>query len=119
MGKQVRDLLHVADLAEFVNDQLVRPGHWSGAVVNVGGGVPVSLSLRETSLLCEEITGNHIDVAATAATRVGDVRIYASDTRALRHFTDWQPRRGPRQILEDIHGWLCENETAVARTLGP
>ncbi len=116
-GKQVRDLLHVADLAELVDDQLVRPEHWSGAVVNVGGGAPVSLSLKETSQLCGEITGNHLDVAATAETRVGDVRIYLSDTRALRHFTDWQPRRGARQILEDIHGWLRENEHTVTRAL--
>ncbi len=118
-GKQVRDLLHVADLAELVDDQLVRPEHWSGAVVNVGGGAPVSLSLRETSQLCEEITGNHITIAATPETRVGDVRIYLSDTRSLKHFTDWQPRRGAREILQDIHGWLCEHGDAVARTLEP
>ena len=37
-GKQVRDLLHVGDLAELVDDQLERPDHWAGAVVNVGGG---------------------------------------------------------------------------------
>jgi CDP-paratose 2-epimerase len=116
-GKQVRDLLHVADLAELVDDQLVRPAHWSGAVVNVGGGAPVSLSLRETSQLCEEITGNRLAVAATAETRVGDVRVYLSDTRALGRFTDWRPRRGARQILEDIHGWLRENERTVALAL--
>jgi CDP-paratose 2-epimerase len=118
-GKQVRDLLHVADLAELVDDQLLRPEHWSGAVVNVGGGAPVSLSLLEASRLCEEITGNHVDVAATPETRVGDVRIYVSDTRGLRRFTDWAPRRGAREILGDIHSWLRENERAVARTLLP
>jgi CDP-paratose 2-epimerase len=118
-GKQVRDLLHVADLAELVDDQLTRPEHWAGAVLNVGGGLPVSLSLRETSQLCEEITGNRVDVTAVPATRAGDVRIYLSDTRGLRRFTDWQPRRGAREILQDIHVWLCEHECAVARTLGP
>jgi CDP-paratose 2-epimerase len=88
-------------------------------VVNVGGGARVSLSLRETSQLCEEITGNRIEVDAEVQTRVGDVRIYISDMGALGRYTGWQPRRGAREILKDIHDWLRENERAVARTLGP
>jgi CDP-paratose 2-epimerase len=118
-GKQVRDLLHVADLAELIDDQLLRPEHWAGAVVNVGGGAHGSLSLRETSALCEEITGNSLEVLASPATRAGDVPIYISDCRALAALSDWAPARAPRQILKDIHDWLCENEQAVARTLVP
>jgi CDP-paratose 2-epimerase len=117
-GKQVRDLLHVADLAALVDDQLSRPEHWAGAIVNVGGGAPGSLSLRETSALCEEITGNRLEIGGERETRAGDVRIYLSDCRALGRLSDWSPRRGPRQILEDIFAWLHENEATVARALG-
>ncbi|MET0306789.1 MAG: NAD-dependent epimerase/dehydratase family protein, partial [Solirubrobacterales bacterium] len=46
-GKQVRDLLHVDDLVELLDDQLARPDHWAGRTFNVGGGRDVSLSLRE------------------------------------------------------------------------
>ena len=116
-GKQVRDLLHVADLAELVDDQLLRPEHWAGAVVNVGGGVDVSLSLRETSTLCEEITGNTVQIAADPDTRAGDVRIYISDARALRRWTDWTPRSGPREILTDIFDWVNEHERELAAAL--
>jgi CDP-paratose 2-epimerase len=116
-GKQVRDLLHVADLAELVDDQLVRPEHWAGAVVNVGGGVDVSLSLHETSALCEQITGNSLQVGANPETRVGDVPIYISDCRELSRLTKWNPQHDARQILEDIHAWICENERAVSATL--
>ncbi len=117
LGKQVRDLLHVADLAELVDDQLLRPEHWAGAVVNVGGGVDVSLSLRETSALCEEITGNRVQIASNPETRAGDVPIYISDCRALGRFGDWAPRRSARQILLDIHAWLREHERVVAQAL--
>ena len=48
-GKQVRDLLHVADLVDLVEDQLLRPDHWDGVTANVGGGPEVSLSLLETT----------------------------------------------------------------------
>jgi CDP-paratose 2-epimerase len=116
-GKQVRDLLHVADLAELVDDQLLRPEHWAGAVVNVGGGVDVSLSLRETSALCAEITGNTVQLAADPKTRAGDVPIYISDTRGLRRFTDWTPRNGPREILTDIFDWVHEHERQLAPAL--
>jgi CDP-paratose 2-epimerase len=116
-GKQVRDLLHVADLADLVDDQLVRPEHWAGAVVNVGGGVDVSLSLHETSALCEQITGNSVHVSAIPATRAGDVPIYISDCRTLGRLSEWAPQRNAGQILEEIHAWIRENERAVAATL--
>ncbi len=117
-GKQVRDLLHVADLAKLVDDQLVHPEEWAGAVVNVGGGADVSLSLRETSTLCEQITGNTVRVAADYETRAGDVPIYISDTRALGRRSNWAPREGPREILTDIFSWVHENERAIAAALG-
>ena len=116
-GKQVRDLMHVADLAELIDDQLVRPQHWAGATVNVGGGREVSLSLRETTTLCEEITGNQIPLGADEQTRVGDVRIYLSDCQALSDYSDWSPGRGTREIMGDIFDWINQNERLVAGAL--
>jgi len=116
-GKQVRDLLHVADLADLVENQLLRPAHWAGAIVNVGGGTQSSLSLSETSNLCQQITGNRLVVATSGGTRAGDVRIYISDCRSLSQLSDWAPRRSPVQILEDIFTWLCEHESVIAQTL--
>jgi CDP-paratose 2-epimerase len=117
-GRQVRDLLHVGDLAELIDDQLLRPTHWAGAVVNVGGGVDVSLSLRETSALCEQITGNRKLVAGDTEARPGDVPIYVTDCRRLGEYSEWAPRREAGQILEEIHRWLSENERAVATAIG-
>jgi CDP-paratose 2-epimerase len=116
-GRQVRDVLHVNDLAALVDDQLLRPAEWAGAVVNVGGGAQGSLSLRETSALCEEITGNRLPVVVNPETRAGDVRIYISDCAALRRFSDWAPQHGPRRVLEDIFSWVRDDETVIASTL--
>ncbi len=112
-GKQVRDLLHVADLAELVDDQLVRPEHWSGAVLNVGGGPATSLSLCEASMLCEEITGHELQVDGDSRTREGDVRIYISDCSALERYTNWTPRRSAGQIMADIYTWIHDHERLV------
>jgi CDP-paratose 2-epimerase len=117
LGKQVRDLLHVDDLADLIEEQLLRPEHWDGRTVNVGGGQDFSLSLRETTELCREITGNRIEVAGSSDSRPGDVRIYLSDCKRLRGLTDWQPERAPRRVLEDIFSWVADNERAVKAAL--
>jgi CDP-paratose 2-epimerase len=116
-GKQVRDLLHVSDLAELVDDQLERADHWAGAVVNVGGGAGVSLSLLETSRLCREIVGHDLEIAHDPRTRAGDVRIYVSDCRALERFSDWRPRHSPAETLADIHVWIHDHERALRGAL--
>jgi CDP-paratose 2-epimerase len=117
LGKQVRDLLHVEDLADLLEDQLLRPEHWRGRTVNVGGGREFSLSLREATALCREITGNRTEVARSPDARPGDVRIYVSDCTRLHDLTDWQPRREPSRVLADIFDWVADNERAVKAAL--
>jgi CDP-paratose 2-epimerase len=57
-------------------------------------------------------------VGSDPETRAGDVRIYLSDCRALRRWTDWSPRRAQRQVLSDIFMWIHDNERLVAGSLG-
>jgi len=59
-GKQVRDLLHVEDLVDLVERQLLDPAAWNGHTVNVGGGRECSLSLLETTEICRRLTGNEV-----------------------------------------------------------
>jgi CDP-paratose 2-epimerase len=117
-GKQVRDVISIDDVVELVEDQLLRPDHWAGFVANVGGGREVSLSLVETTTLCEELTGNRIAIESDPQTRAGDVPIYLSDCDLLYGHTDWRPRQRPRQILEAIFLWINQHERAVERALG-
>jgi CDP-paratose 2-epimerase len=117
-GKQVRDLLHVDDLVELIAEQLAAPEGWDGVTVNVGGGRPISLSLRETTALCAEITGKSVDVEVSAEVRPGDLPLYVTDSSALFDLTDWRPRRGPREILSDIDTWISSHEATVRTALG-
>jgi CDP-paratose 2-epimerase len=116
-GKQVRDLLHVADLLELIDEQLAEPAKWAGVTVNVGGGLDCSLSLRETTDLCREITGRSVDVRPSGEERPGDIPIYISDCARLHAMTDWRPRRGAAEILADIHAWIVEHESALSAAL--
>ncbi|MBV9196305.1 MAG: NAD-dependent epimerase/dehydratase family protein [Solirubrobacterales bacterium] len=116
-GKQVRDLLHIADLVDLLDRQLSEPQAWDGAKLNVGGGRECSLSLLETTALCAEITGKQIEVETTAETRPGDVPVYVSDCRELFARTDWRPRHSARDVLADIEAWIVANEAAVLAAL--
>src|SRR5665213_189586 len=80
-GKQVRDFLHVDDFCSLILDQVRNVPSYAGRRFNIGGGLTRSLSLRETTDLCKEITGNSIDIGSAADTRPADVRIYLSDSR--------------------------------------
>jgi CDP-paratose 2-epimerase len=116
-GKQVRDLLHVEDLLDLVEEQLRDPLRWAGTTVNVGGGGECSLSLWETTQLCREITGTIVDIRSSQDERLGDVPIYISDCTRLHAMTGWRPRLGPAEILSDIHAWIVDHEAALAAAL--
>jgi CDP-paratose 2-epimerase len=117
-GKQVRDLLHIDDLVDLVEEQLADPEGWSGSVANVGGGRECSLSLLETTELCRELTGNEVEIGADPETRPGDVPIYLSDCSRLFARTSWRPRRSARDVLADLLAWTVAHEDAVGEALG-
>ena len=118
-GKQVRDLLHVEDLVDLVERQLLAPEAWDGRTVNVGGGRGCSLSLLETTAICRELTGNDVPIEPVEETRAGDVPVYISDCARLRGLDDWRPQRDAGRILSDIHGWIAADEERILAALGP
>lgn len=116
-GKQVRDLLHVADLVDLIDEQLDRPEHWDGLTANVSGGLSGSLSLMETTEICRELTGHAPRIAGLAENRPGDVPIYVGDCARLYAHTDWRPGRSPHETLRDIFSWVAEHERALLAAL--
>ncbi len=116
-GKQVRDLLHVDDLVDLVELQLLDPAKWDGVTVNAGGGRECSLSLLETTAICQRLTGNEVPITPVAETRQGDVPIYLSDCSRLFGLDEWRPRRSAEQVLADIHEWVAGDEERIAAAL--
>jgi CDP-paratose 2-epimerase len=117
-GKQVRDLLHVDDLLDLVEEQVLDPDRWSGVTANVGGGPSSSLSLLETTAICRELTGREVPIEPVLEQRHGDVPIYISDSSRLHAHTAWRPRRDPHRILEDTWRWIVDNADTISRALG-
>ena len=116
-GKQVRDVLHVADLHALIGMQLAEPARHAGKVYNVGGGASNSVSLRELTRLCEEISGRRLDLGAVAETHTADIPWYVTDNAEVSAATGWSPARSVPEILEETFRWLAEHREALEPVL--
>jgi CDP-paratose 2-epimerase len=117
-GKQIRDILHIDDLADFIDVHLHQFDCLSGKTMNLGGGVQNSLSLQELTALCEEITGNKIKVDSVAENRVADIPYYVTDNHRVSELMNWTPRKSIQTILKDTFSWMRENERQLKQILG-
>jgi CDP-paratose 2-epimerase len=116
-GKQVRDVLHVADLVRLVDTQLVALDGLHGEVFNVGGGRGCSTSLAELTTLCRRATSREVPITSEAETRVADVRIYLTDcARAYARF-GWRPEKSMEDVVDDVARWMRDHRAVLERTL--
>jgi CDP-paratose 2-epimerase len=109
-GKQVRDVLHVDDLCELVEEQLADFPAWDGWLGNVGGGLEISASLQELTVLCREVVGKDAALGSEPANRQADLRLFLADCGRLFARTAWRPRRKVKQTVADIFNWVRVHE---------
>ncbi|MBA2561665.1 MAG: GDP-mannose 4,6-dehydratase [Chitinophagaceae bacterium] len=113
LGKQVRDILHIDDLFKLIDYQLHNMNQINGDTFNIGGGLETSVSLKEMTKLCEEITGNKIKIDNIPQTRIADLRIYYSDNTKAKEVMNWQPTFSSDKIITDAFNWIKENESSL------
>ena len=116
-GKQVRDLLHVADVFRLIDTELDMMDSVNGGIFNAGGGADVSLSLAEATALCRELTGNSIAIGGDEVNRPADLVVYLTDNALVERQTGWRPEKTARDILADIQGWIRHHESSVKAVL--
>jgi CDP-paratose 2-epimerase len=104
-GKQVRDNIHSADVAAFIERFADAPR--SGEVYNIGGGRSNSCSLIEAFASVAELTGRRMRTEYVADHRAGDHICYISDlSKITAHYPGWRVTRSLADILrENVHGW--------------
>lgn len=100
-GKQVRDNIHAADLAELIWMMIERPPE-SGSVYNVGGGKENSCSILEAFEAIQGITAKPMIYSHDPETRRGDHACYYTDLRKVVRDYGWRPRHSLPAIYEDL-----------------
>ena len=116
-GHQVRDVLHVDDLAALVDLQIERAAELSGEVFNVGGGRANSASLAEFTRLCADLTGANLPIGSQPDTRAGDIPLYVSDNARVQQKFAWAPERSVERLARDLHAWTTAQRRLLETTL--
>jgi CDP-paratose 2-epimerase len=104
-GKQVRDILYATDAAAafeaFYDAQ-------TQGIYNIGSGEACMISLRESIILMEELTGKKANLRFSEG-RFGDLRYFVTDHSKFSKATGWQPAIHPREGIAKLLAWVRTN----------
>ena len=114
-GHQVRDALHPRDLVPLLSRQLMEPSWDAPKIINVGGGIENSMSLKELSVWCEKRFGPN-EVVSSPEQRPMDAPWIIMDSSVAQNAWNWQPRIGINQILEDIANFADDHPEWLSMT---
>ena len=113
-GKQVRDLLHIDDLCRLIVTQVESLSNFKANIFNVGGGVYSSLSLLETTKICENLTKVKLNISPVFENRPADLPWYITDNGNTCQVFQWTPKKSGQEILQDIYNWIKQNKDLVS-----
>jgi len=100
-GKQVRDNIHAADVAAFIEAFSENPR--VGEVYNLGGGKENACSIMEAFDIVHSMTGKKQVFTYLDQARKGDHICYYSDLRKIRaHYPKWRLRHTLRDTFSQI-----------------
>lgn len=101
-GKQVRDVIHSADLVRAFEEFFRRPR--VAEVYNIGGGRISNASVLEAIHLAQEVTGEEMVSSYEEVNRVGDHIWWISDNAKFQdHYPDWRMEYDLERIAREIY----------------
>lgn len=109
-GNQVRDLLHVDDMAEAYI-RVAATDNWAyvrGTAFNIGGGQLNAITLREALWMIATRTGRPMEIRLAPA-RPGDQPYYVSNTDMAYGYLRWRPKVSVDDGFDRLHDWLSSN----------
>lgn len=100
-GKQVRDILHVKDVAKLYINTYQKIDQCAGNAYNVGGGVDNSLSLLELFQFLEKYLD--IDLLIKHIPwRESDQKVFIADNKSVERAINWRPKVTFNQGLKSL-----------------
>ncbi len=105
-GKQVRDILYIADLVDAY-DRFLHSDLEHG-VFNLGGGKGFSVSVLELLDILQGITGKRSPLTFREW-RHSDQKVYISDISGAASALGWHPRTSPAEGIATLVDYLARN----------
>ena len=100
-GMQVRDALHPKDLASLLFKQMQNPAKELPRILNLGGGIKNSMSLKQVSDWAENRFGYN-EVFSSEKTRAMDAPWIVMDSSLAKDTWNWEPEKSIECILNEI-----------------
>jgi CDP-paratose 2-epimerase len=107
-GFQVRDVMHPRDLAPLLLRQMQEADLDAPKIINLGGGVENSMSLKQLTSWCQERFGKN-DVIASNEVRPMDAPWIVMDSVKARSLWNWRIETKIEDILDEIADHAEEN----------
>ena len=107
-GHQVRDAMHPKDLIPVLTRQIMEPSMDVPKVINLGGGIDNSMSLKELSNWCEERFGSN-EIISSEEVRPMDAPWIVMDSTTAQNAWNWKVQTNIEQILDEIANHAEEN----------
>ena len=114
-GHQVRDALHPQDLVPLLSRQLLEPCWDAPKIINVGGGIENSMSLKQLSDWCEKRLGPN-EFISTAESRPMDAPWIVMDSTVAQNAWNWSVKTKLEQILNEIADHAEKNPNWLSLT---
>jgi CDP-paratose 2-epimerase len=108
-GKQIRDALHVKDLARAYELAFEHRERSSGHAFNIGGGPDNTLSLLELLACLERDLGVTIPVAWDDW-RAGDQPVFVCALDKAERLLGWKPTISVREGVSDLIAWVRDHK---------
>ena len=109
-GRQTRDILYASDAAEAFWAFAQRP---VAGIYNIGGGEANTISLLESIVLLESVTGQRAEVSFEPE-RPGDLRYFVCDVAEAHRCFGFESVVRPREGLTKLVEWVRANLAAFA-----
>lgn len=115
-GKQVRDILWIDDLNNAYDLLYKNRNKVTGQIYNIGGGSKNSLSLLElVDFLKTE--GILTKPPKFSEGRLGDQKIYISNTKKIKTATGWTAKTSVKQGLKKLIRWMHDNKSMLQKVI--
>jgi CDP-paratose 2-epimerase len=114
-GHQLRDALHPQDLVPLLTRQILEPDSEAPKIINLGGGIENSMSLKELSNWCEDRFGEN-DVLTSQDERPMDAPWIVMDSTTAQKAWNWTPQTKLENILEEIASHAKKNPNWLSFT---
>ena len=107
-GHQVRDALHPNDLVPLLSRQMMEPDLEAPKIINLGGGIQNSMSLRQLTAWCQERFGENEIVVSNEVRRM-DAPWIVMDSNTAQNAWNWRVETKIEQILDEIANHAEQN----------